>query len=316
MPLGIEQNVSIVSIFDLQNVAKQRVPSHRPHEVLLGTVVPRQVLLVFLRACLIYNVLSTFRNALDGNFLLCCVSASRLCGLDIFLHRGSHGLDGDVTISIWLRILINSLVNLILKGLNKVLPQVQNVRILLLKLINRDRVWDGFNEAAGGTSGNNIKWLEPQFKFVRLENCIELFDKLRCELLLSEVVGTLNNDRHNTIIRHLAIITCLLRLSAHLVERFSSEQTRRLLDFNIRILKRLLTILASAAAWRACEAANVATFVGVVPHIGRVAVLHFGGRFDQGVLYRQRCRQLSHIVIATNDAINLVHLLILYVNHF
>lgn len=151
---------------------------------------------------------------------------------------------------------------------------------------------------------------------MRLKNCIKLFDQLRCELLLSKVVGTLNNDRHNTIIRHLTIITRLLRLSAHLVERFRSKQARRLLDLHIRILKCLLIILASTAARWTCQAADCATFVGVITHVGRVAVLHFGGRFDQGVLYRQRRWHLSHLVIAANDAINLVHLLILYVNHF
>jgi hypothetical protein len=40
MALRVEQDVSVVSVLDLEDVTEQTVSSHGPHEVLLGGIVP------------------------------------------------------------------------------------------------------------------------------------------------------------------------------------------------------------------------------------------------------------------------------------
>lgn len=40
----VKENVSVVSVFNLQNVAKERVADHGSHEVLLGSLVSTDVL--------------------------------------------------------------------------------------------------------------------------------------------------------------------------------------------------------------------------------------------------------------------------------
>ena len=120
---GIEEDVSIMSIFDLQNVAQQTIASHRPHEVLLGCLVP------FVVNHLLGNALSSARILL---LFGCCL---KLC-------------------KCWVRAPA-----IFLKGFDEVLPQCLNVRILLFKLVNGDSIRNSFNQASSWTSGNNIKGL-------------------------------------------------------------------------------------------------------------------------------------------------------------
>ena len=44
----IEQDVSIMSVLDLQNVAEKRVANHRSHEVFLGCLVSPEILRVLI----------------------------------------------------------------------------------------------------------------------------------------------------------------------------------------------------------------------------------------------------------------------------
>lgn len=41
---GVKENVSVVSVFDLQNVTEKRVANHGSHKVLLGSLVSPDVL--------------------------------------------------------------------------------------------------------------------------------------------------------------------------------------------------------------------------------------------------------------------------------
>lgn len=51
----------------------------------------------------------------------------------------------------------------------EVLPERLNMRILLLELIDAHRVRNRLDQAACWAGRNDVKWLQPQFKLVRLE---------------------------------------------------------------------------------------------------------------------------------------------------
>ena len=74
------------------------------------------------------------------------------------------------------------------ESLDEVLSQGLNMRILLLKLIDADSIWNCLDQASCWTSGDDVEWPEPELKTVRLKNCLELLDELRGELLLSKVI--------------------------------------------------------------------------------------------------------------------------------
>ena len=74
------------------------------------------------------------------------------------------------------------------ESLNKVLSEVLNMGILLFELINGNRIRDCFYEASSWASGYDVEGLQPELKFMRLENSLELLNQLRSKLLLSEIV--------------------------------------------------------------------------------------------------------------------------------
>lgn len=64
------------------------------------------------------------------------------------------------------------------ESLDEVLAQCLDVWILLLKLIDRDSIWNGLDEAASRTRGDNVEWFQPDIEVMRLENCLELLYEL------------------------------------------------------------------------------------------------------------------------------------------
>ena len=149
MPLRVEQNIPIMSVFDLKNVTKKWVPSHRLHEVLFGSLVPSN-LLHLLRERLVRNrnsVAPTCRMSVRNNATLLLVREMELL---------------DVVLIYIVRVPPLRSTNFgIPKGLNEVLPQILNMGVLLLQLIYRDSIRDGFNQPTSWASSNDIERLEP-----------------------------------------------------------------------------------------------------------------------------------------------------------
>ena len=64
------------------------------------------------------------------------------------------------------------------EALYEILSKRGNVRVLLLKLVYGDGVWDGLDQSACWTGRDDIERFEPQRKFVVLENVEELPNEL------------------------------------------------------------------------------------------------------------------------------------------
>ena len=92
------------------------------------------------------------------------------------------------------------------------------MRILLLKLVDTHSIWNGLDKATSWTSRDNVEWFKPEFEAMRFKDGLELLNKLRCELLLSQIIWRFNNHRDEAIIRELTMLTLFLGLSAHLWE--------------------------------------------------------------------------------------------------
>lgn len=210
----VKQDVSVVPVLDLQDVAQERIPYHGSHEVLLGGLVPPDVLLA-----LRYD-LQGFLSA--DSFQARQRSGREIGGADA---KGGIRLCGRKRCFQILRYLLDARLTFISEGLDEVLPQSLDVRVLFLQLIDRDCIWNRLNQATSRTSSDNVKWLEPDLEVVRLKNCLELLDQLRRELLLGQVVGAFDYHRNQPIVRDFAIYALLLRFPAHLAECSLAKET-------------------------------------------------------------------------------------------
>jgi len=64
------------------------------------------------------------------------------------------------------------------ENLYEILSQILNVRILLFQLIDRNCIWNSFNQTTSRARSNNIERLQPELQLVRLKDSLKLLNQL------------------------------------------------------------------------------------------------------------------------------------------
>ena len=64
----------------------------------------------------------------------------------------------------------------------------------LMDLVNAHRVSYELNQATMRACGQDLIWLHPQSEILQFEDLIYLADQLHCELLLSDIIVSLDNN--------------------------------------------------------------------------------------------------------------------------
>ena len=65
---------------------------------------------------------------------------------------------------------------------------------LLLDAVDAESILGELDDSTAITCAENLIWLQPEIKFLKLEDLVELRDELHCELLLAHIVVCLNNN--------------------------------------------------------------------------------------------------------------------------
>lgn len=110
------------------------------------------------------------------------------------------------------------------EGLDEVLSERLDVRVLLFELVDRHCVRDRLDEASRGAGRDDVEGRQPQLESVGFEDGLELRNQLGGELLLGEVVGTLDDHGDQPIVWRLPVRTLLLRFPANLAKALRAKQ--------------------------------------------------------------------------------------------